>query len=296
MTHPQVIRVGAWLNPAEREAMASAAIRITSALKAATADAATIETEFVSNFGALGATHGPGLTVSSFAAEIEASRRDWPATQARLRLDYGSLTNASERQVFVCTVFRHTPRDLEERERSDLLLAIRRLNLLAVELSHETGLQIIDIDRDLADVGGVNIGADYRLIGADSAEAAGYAMASTILAMGLDEWVSPEAQDLAMAAVARADPRAKARERSLHIPNSLTTTPYRRRGQVVTGLAPGAQRASVVLEGVLSGRIRLAEAMGMIRRAVARRGVRESLALAGAGLRRFAGQAPGRAR
>lgn len=296
MTHPAAIRVVAWLSPAEREAMASAARRLTTSLQSASEDAADLETEFADSFGALWTIHGPGLTVTSLAAEIDSARRDWPATQARLRQDYASLANAGERQVFVCTVFRHTPRDLDDSERSELLLAIRRLNLLAVELSHETGLQLIDIDRDLADVGAVSIGADYRLTGVETAEAAGYAIASTILAMGLDEWVSPEAQDLAMAALARADPRAKAKERPLHIPNSLTTTPFRRRGQVVTGLAPGAQRASVVLEGLLSGRIRPAEALGMIRRAVARRGVRESLALAGAGLRRFASHAPGRAR
>ncbi len=69
---------------------------------------------------------------------------------------------------------------------------IRRLNLFALELSHDTGVGIIDIDRALTHIGARQLGADYRLAGRIAAEVAAHTIVGSILLAGLDDAAAPE--------------------------------------------------------------------------------------------------------
>lgn len=104
--------------------------------------------------------------------------------------------------VFLCNVFRHVPGRLplpSNGRLPSLRERIRRMNLIAADLSHQTGISIVDLDRGLARHGGRELHTDYRLLG-DSAAAAGAAiLVSTLFRAGLDEHLAPEVQEKALA-------------------------------------------------------------------------------------------------
>ncbi len=92
------------------------------------------------------------------------------------------IQRTSGASVFLCNVFRHvpggspyryfrTPPSLGER--------IRRFNLLAADLSHDTGIYIVDLDRALADRGADALKTDYRLMGEAAAS------------LGAETWFPP---------------------------------------------------------------------------------------------------------
>ena len=125
-----------------------------------------------------------------------ADRRDRGAL-ARPRAGAGCM--AAGAPVFVCTVFRHVA-DRAERQTSPALLErIRRLNRLAVSLSHELDIGVIDIDRAMAHIGGGVLQTDYRQSGVLAAEVAGHTLAWGLLSFGLDDAIDPEVQEKAKA-------------------------------------------------------------------------------------------------
>ena len=74
----------------------------------------------------------------------------------------------------------------------------RRLNLLAIEVSHRCGVFVVDIDKIFAHVGARQIETDFRLAGRKAAETAGYAIVAAILAGGLDNAAPPQVQEMAI--------------------------------------------------------------------------------------------------
>ena len=66
-------------------------------------------------------------------------------------------------------------------------IRIRRLNLLVTEISRETGLFVIDLDRELADIGANNLKTDYLLAGSLATAVAANCIAKTVISYGLDE-------------------------------------------------------------------------------------------------------------
>jgi hypothetical protein len=98
--------------------------------------------------------------------------------------------------VFLCTLFRHVPPFSEaeggEARRLWLRQRIRRLNLLATDLSYSTGINIIDLDRTLAHLGAGPLQTDVRLGGERATAAAADTICGALLAAGLDD-VVPEA-------------------------------------------------------------------------------------------------------
>ena len=180
------LRLRAFAGPTEGPAVEEAARQLTRSLQG------QVGVEFVGWLGELREDAGPALAIASLLPEVEAAVQDWPAAEARLTQAYRALAQAGAQPLFLCTVFRHAPSDLGEAATAALRLAIRRLNLLAVELSHATGLDIIDLDRAFADIGALKLRTDYRLTGPAAAEAAGRAISATILAAGLDDWTPPE--------------------------------------------------------------------------------------------------------
>ena len=98
--------------------------------------------------------------------------------------------------ILLCTIFRHVADPApdvaaNERER------IRRLNLLAIELSHDTGAAVVDFDRVFAHLGARPLATDHTLTGRVAAEVAAHALVANILDAGLDEIVPAEIQERA---------------------------------------------------------------------------------------------------
>lgn len=75
---------------------------------------------------------------------------------------------------------------------------IRRLDLLAVELSHATGASVADVDRLVAHVGARALGADHRLDNPMAAELAAWVILAALVAQGaLDAWAGDGASERA---------------------------------------------------------------------------------------------------
>lgn len=182
------------VDDAERPALVAASQQLHECLNAATPSGREIRLEFASAFAAIQTRAPTTVIVASLHPEVA---RDEPLSsiEVRWRSQLSFLTTGPAPAVFLCTVFRHVARNApapstgdgsETRER------IRRLNLFALELSHDTGIGIIDIDRALAHIGARLLGADYRLAGSVAAEIAAHTIVGSILLAGLDDAVAPE--------------------------------------------------------------------------------------------------------
>lgn len=201
MSGARAIRLRAYVGATEAAAVEDAARRLGEGLASAGAPAPEVSLDFVDSPGALLDETGDAIMISSLGPEIEAALRDWPTAETRLERDYQALARRRPEALFLCTVFRHVPAGPDEDARVALRLAIRRLDFLAVRLSHATGLNVIDLDRALANAGALSLDTDYRLGGPAAAKAAGREIAGAILAAGLDAWISPEVQERAAAAL-----------------------------------------------------------------------------------------------
>jgi hypothetical protein len=128
----------------------------------------------------------------------DANRIDEPfADTANRWRDYVKTLRNTGAPVSICTVFRHVKGRAGQGAASPILERIRRLNRLVIELSHDFGVAVIDIDRAFAHVGGKNLQTDYRLSGDMAAELAGHTIATNLLSCGLDEVVDPKLLEVA---------------------------------------------------------------------------------------------------
>ncbi len=137
----------------------------------------------------------PGVIIISLLNEAGRAHADWAAVAARWRRQAAVLVAETSRPVFFCTVFRNVPA-VESAPpgwtRDGVLERIRRLNLLAAELSQATGANVIDIDRTLAHFGARLVTTDYTLKGRLGAEVAGDIIAAAVLGAGLDDLVAED--------------------------------------------------------------------------------------------------------
>jgi hypothetical protein len=106
-------------------------------------------------------------------------RADWRARCAAL---------APGRIAFISTLLRHLPP-----ESCVAMARLRRLDLLAAELSQEYGLLVLDIDRVLAHAGALALRTDAYLSGEAGQEAAAQVFYGGLLAYGLNDRL-PDAQ------------------------------------------------------------------------------------------------------
>lgn len=146
----------------------------------------------------------PSLVVTSLFGEVPRTDEPIVVTERRWLDRLRSLADdgGSPHRVFVCTVFRYVATASADRTGISppvLVERIRRLNLLAAELSHATGVGVIDIDRVFGLLGARELGSDYRMTGAVAAEVAGHAVVAGLLAAGLDPFVPPEIEERARA-------------------------------------------------------------------------------------------------
>jgi hypothetical protein len=99
--------------------------------------------------------------------------------------------------VMLLTVFRAVPE--RRTHKGQLLLErIRRLDRMALDLSHDLGVTVVDIDRAFADIGARVLATDYRLAGRVAAEAAGHSFALSLLSLGLDDIIPVDVQERAL--------------------------------------------------------------------------------------------------
>ncbi len=191
---PSPIIIEAVVHPAERSVLAAASGELADCLSRASDTPYSVTLEVADALGANGPhVQRRAIRVASLLLEMPGRAESLSDTAARWR---GWISALGERDIvstFVCTIFRH----VAGRADASVIERIRRLNLLATELSHDTGVNVVDIDRALAFVGARALRTDYRLGGAAAAKLAAHIIVSSILMAGLDDFFPPETQERA---------------------------------------------------------------------------------------------------
>jgi len=279
------IPIVAMVSMAERAAVDGACRNIVRALGEARGTPWQCDCRFVPGHADLQNAHAGSILVSSLVLEVDAPE-PWTDVEQRLHGIYAGLCARGD-PVFICTVLRHT--GAGEPDASRRRIRIRRLNLLAAEISREHGAFVIDIDRQLADVGARRLGTDYRLQGAAAADMAGNAIAMEIILNGLDTLASVDVQDRARAMLA--DYKSAVALPEIR-PNNLMSMGQGRRKQTVTTIIDTDQEAHVgwLIQQVLRRQITPLEASNKLLQAVRRRGAKESLAVLASGVVRLIGK------
>lgn len=195
MTAPAPIRIEALIAPAERPGLIAGAQQL-SAVLGGEGPAWPVQLALRGSDAAIQRDPPPAAIIASLLPETAAVREPIAETKARWSARLEALS-AIGPQVLVCTIFRHVPAAGDPAQVQALRERIGRLNLMAVELSFELGVGVIDIDRALAHVGGRTLGCDWRLAGETAAEVVGHTIAWSLLSLGLDEMVEPAIQDRA---------------------------------------------------------------------------------------------------
>jgi hypothetical protein len=194
---PQPLLIQAVVSKAERAALVAAFEQLCECLGAASGIAWPVKLDFRPSLSAvdLSAT----IVIASLMPELARDDEPVPQIVRRWRENVSPLIAATIPAVFVCTVFRCIANYpvLSRPEELTLIERIRRLNLVVVELSHETGAMVIDIDRIFAHLGARALRTNYLLNGPEAAEVAGHAIVSNILSAGLDDFIPFEVQQRA---------------------------------------------------------------------------------------------------
>ena len=192
MSAPAPIVVEAVVADSERPAVVAAGEQLGECLRAASGHDWPIDVRFRPTIGSVAATGRPTLALLSLLPELAMPKASPEQVHARWRAQLSLLAGVVP-ALFVCTIFRHVGRvgDPQSATGAGTLERIRRLDLLAAELSHETGIGVIDIDRVFAHVGARDLQADYRLEGRLAAEVAAHTIVAAILDLGLDDVVPP---------------------------------------------------------------------------------------------------------
>ena len=288
MTEKSHISIAAFVSEGERAAVKSAADQIARALSQAATVPWTCGCVFSPDMESLQRSDDGAIIVSSFLPELEAKDEPWPQTAERLRKAYAALSQRGS-PVFVCTILRHVVSEDEPEIAEALRIRIRRLNLLAAEISHTTGVYVIDLDRDLADIGARRLQTDYRLAGNVAAGMAGHFIALTLMRNGFDASVSYEVQDAATAILSSGRPALPGSDSAtpgVTVRKNLAAMGRGRRKQIVSNVIHMVDENNVgwLIRQVRQGAIGPGEAFQRLVSAIRRRGLRESLALVTAGL------------
>jgi len=279
------IPIVAMVSMAERTAVDGACGNIVRALGEASGTPWKCDCRFVSGHADLQNAHAGSILVTSLVLEVD-TPEPWTDVEQRLRGIYAGLCARGD-PIFICTVLRHT--GAGEPDASRRRIRIRRLNLLAAEISREHGAFVIDIDRQLADVGARRLATDYRLQGAAAADLAGNAIAMEIILNGLDTLASVDVQDRARAVLAEYKSAIALPEIR---PKNLMSMGQGRRKQIVTTIIDTDEEAHVgwLIQQVLRRQITALEASNKLLQAVRRRGAKESLAVLASGVVRLIGK------
>jgi hypothetical protein len=285
MTGPEII-VQAAVDDSEQPGLRLAAERLASSLTTVSGQQVIVRCNFVASHDTLDQSAKDLILISSLVPEVANYDEPWPQVECRLRAKYEALARHEGAVIYLCTVLRHVARSEDADQAERKRIRIRRLNLLAAELSHETGAYVIDLDRSLADIGASKLQTDYRLNGQHAAEAAAKFIALALLSGGLDAYVSFEIQDAAKAIIADSQlnlivPAVAAAD---IIPCNVLKLGAGRRKQVVTTVVDTDKdsHAGWLIHLLVTRQFGLRDALNKLRQSVARRGLRASVAMVAA--------------
>jgi hypothetical protein len=281
MSEQVTISIRAVVDNNERAAVSRAATLLESSLSAASGEPVTVHCQFEASLDALHGFEEPGIIIVSLLPEVANYQESWVKVEKRFRERCQALMSADGAVVFLCTVFRHVATgDSADPAR---LVRIRRLDLLAAELSRETGLFIIDLDRSLADIGASKLHTDYRLDGEYASQAAGKLIALAVLSAGLDAYLPFEVQDAARATVANVQLNLigpVVAKRDMVLPSILKLGQGRRKQVVATVVGTDKDsHAGWLIHQMMTGQFGIRDAFAKLRQSVARRGLRSSMAM-----------------
>ena len=281
MTGPEII-LQAVVDDCEQSAVRLAAERLANSLTTAAGHSVTVRCTFVASHDELNRSVGDPLVITSLLSEVANYEEPWPQVERRLRATYKGLSGESA-VIFVCTVLRHVARSENADQVKLKRIWIRRLNLLAAELSRETGAYVIDLDRSLADIRASKLQTDYRLNGQYAAEAAAKFIALAVLSAGLDAHISFEIQDAARAIVAgsQLDLIVPAVATVDIVPSNVLKLGAGRRKQVVATVVDTDKdhHAGWLIYLLVTRQFGIGDALTKLKQSVARRGLRASAAM-----------------
>ncbi len=278
------IQLAAFVTENERQALSSGGGFLSRALEA---EGVALDYVAVSSSAELSQAAAGTIRLISLATQLASLDMPWPDALAELRTWVAELAESGD-PVLVTTIFRCIP-GVEDAD-GKLLTRIRRLNLLAAELSREFGVFVIDLDRVLTDIGGMVLGADYRLQSQMAADVAGQAIALCIATNALEIYIPFEAQERTVAYL-NAQDQVVHPEAVLTPANLMSMGSGRRRQRVSTNTdAVQEDQVSWLINQVLKRKIGLGEASQKLLMAVRRRGAKESFTLLAAGMVRLIGR------
>src|SRR5271165_4090947 len=192
------LRIEAVLGSGEQLALSGAVKELGRCFEAAGGLAFPVEVRFHSALAAIKVDSRPTLIVTSLLVELTEREEPLAAIETRLRTAFSTLIREGVSAIFLCTVFRRIEPEAKTKDPVAAVARmerIRRLNYLAVELSHDLDINIIDFDRSFAHIGGHSLGTDFELHGSAAVSAAKHVIISTLFAAGLDDVCYPEVQD-----------------------------------------------------------------------------------------------------
>lgn len=216
MNAPASLLIDAIVSDTERPALVAASEQLRECLGAASGSTWPVAVRFRDSLAAIDAHDRPTVVIASLLPELALNSEPLAATEARWREQLLSLAPMAIPAVLICTIFRRLanpgadpvatqlanpvpdrPPTRPPDSQGPTLERIRRLNMLAIELSHDTGAGIVDIDRMFAHLGARPLATDHRLAGRVAAEVAAYTIVSSIVGFGLDDVISPQIQERA---------------------------------------------------------------------------------------------------
>jgi hypothetical protein len=262
--------------PSEHPALEAAARSLSQELSRAAGVPVPVHCAYYASLAELETLDPAAIVITSLLPELDHLAEPWSAMAARLHAAYQRITQNGV-NLFITTILRHVPRG-EQADR--VRVRIARLNLFAAEISRATGCNVIDIDRVLADIGARALQTDYRLAGQHAAEAVAATVALTLLSLGLDEYATYEIQETARAAIAERSSAWKHQLAPAHemIREDLISLGAGRRKQRISLVVNTVeeQHVSWLVRRVLMRQISLSDALVKLRRAIHKRGWRES--------------------
>jgi hypothetical protein len=286
MSSASCITILAVVTVNERAVVEAAADHIANALSQAAGERWTSRCEFGSDLGLIAAAAAGSVVVTSLGPSLSRLDTPWADVEQHLRASYAALCETGS-PVMICTILRHVEAAGDPETGNRLRVRLRRLNLLATELSREYGALVIDLDRTLADIGARRLETDYRLGGAAAVDVAGKAVALSVVANALDAFAPVDIQDAARAVLEKYRP-AVGLAPEIKMTNLMVLGPGRRKQHVSTVTdAVQENHAGWLVRQVLKRQIGPGEAFNRLVQAVRRRGARDSAALLISGIARL---------
>jgi hypothetical protein len=196
------VRVDAIVTDREHDVLVAVVEQLRACLSSAAESTWPVEFRLLDSPAAIASDDLPSVVVMSLLPELDRGDEPHAATEARWREQLAALPAGTQSSALLCTIFRHVDGPSPESPidaRPAIRERIRRLNLMAIELSHDAGVGVIDIDRAFAQQGARLLQTDHRLGGPVAAKAAAHAIVAGILRMLPEDVVGPRIVERAQA-------------------------------------------------------------------------------------------------